>query len=444
MTLKILTRLRAWVECQIWERDLGNANIWHRGLVHAIRLVVILTRDMLDGQLNLRAMSMVYTTLLALVPLLALGFSVLKGFGVHNQIEPFLYTFLQPLGPRGEEIARNIIAFVDNVKVGVLGTAGLLLLLYTVISLIQKIEAGFNYVWRVEQSRNIVQRMTGYLSVLLIGPLLMVSAISITATVSSNTVVQHLLEIEPFGSLMVLGGKLMPYLMVSIAFTICYLFIPNTRVRPGAALTGGVVAGVLWESAGRLFASFVTSSGRYDAIYSGFAIVLVFMIWLYISWLILLLGAQLAFYQQNPRFLMRYRIRVKLSNRLREKLALLVLYHIARHFALNKPAWTAEILGTHLGVAGESLAGILSRLQEYNLIVQTEDGAYLPARDLNAIKLRDIVQAVRETDRKEDHPEATLRDTGSVSSVMEHAEQAMYAAMGETTLRDLVSKDPEE
>lgn len=294
--MKLLQRFSGWLDREIWQRDVRQAPLWRRFLVRSSRLTVTLIRDLADGQLTLRAMSMVYTTLLSLVPLLAFSFSVLKGFGMHNRLEPWLYQFLAPLGDKGREIGATVIGFVDNVKAGVLGSVGLLLLLWTVISLIQKVEAGFNYVWRVRTSRNIIQRTTGYLSVLLIGPLLMVSAIGLTATITSNTVVRHLLELEPFGSLMVLAGKLIPYLMVVIAFTVCYLFIPNTRVRPGAALTGGLVAGVLWETVGKLFASFVAGSANYTAIYSGFAVVLLGMFWLYISWLILLLGAQVAYY----------------------------------------------------------------------------------------------------------------------------------------------------
>jgi len=424
---------------QLWQRDLAQANTWHRGLVRAARTLAMLARDMWDGQLTLRAMSMVYTTLLSLVPLLAFSFSVLKGFGVHNQIEPVLFSFLEPLGPRGQEIGRNLIGFVDNVKVGVLGSVGLVLLLWTVISLIHKVENGFNYVWRVRQSRNLVQRLSGYISVLLIGPLLMVSAIGITATITSNSVVRHLLAIEPFGSLMVLGGKLVPYLMVIIAFTICYLFIPNTRVRPSAALVGGVVAGALWETVGKLFASFVAGSTNYTAIYSGFAIVLLSMIWLYVSWLILLLGAQIAFYQQNPRYLLRHRIKVNLGNRLREKLTLAVMYHVAKNYATGAPPLTVETLGSELGVAGEALASVIDRLHDKRLLLSLEDsGGLVPGRAADTIRISDILAAARDTDRQTDHPEESLRLHDAVAQTIQQTEQAIYGALGERSLRDLL------
>jgi membrane protein len=166
------------------------------------RFVYALARDLAEGQLTLRAMSLVYTTLLSLVPLLAFSFSVLKGFGVHRQVEPLLYEFLQPLGEKGAEITEQIIGFVDNVRGDVLGGIGLALLIYTVISMIQKVEDTFNYIWQVQKSRSLARRFSDYLSVILVGPVLMVTAMGLLATISSSAAMQAIAEVEPFGSLL--------------------------------------------------------------------------------------------------------------------------------------------------------------------------------------------------------------------------------------------------
>src|SRR5690554_1882630 len=144
-------------------------------------------------------MSLVYTTLLSIVPLLALSFSVLKALGVHERMEPFLFQFFQPMGPQGIQMAERILGFVDNVKVGVLGSVGLALLVYTVISLVQKVERSFNMISHVPEMRSIAQRFSNYLSVIMVGPLLMVSAIGVSATIFSSSFVQTLIAIEPFG-----------------------------------------------------------------------------------------------------------------------------------------------------------------------------------------------------------------------------------------------------
>ncbi len=131
----------------IWDSDIRSIPVWQAWIINSLRILHEVFRDLTKGQLNLQAMSLVYTTLLSLVPLLAVSFSMLKGFGVHNQIEPFMLNLLAPLGDKGHEITAKIIDFVDNVNVGVLGSVGLGVLLYTTVSLIYKIEKVFNFTW---------------------------------------------------------------------------------------------------------------------------------------------------------------------------------------------------------------------------------------------------------------------------------------------------------
>ena len=301
----------------VWRRPTEGrprAQVW---LVRATRLLVVLVRDLAQGQLTLRAMGLVYTTLLSLVPLLALSFSVLKAFGVYNQIRPMLLGFLGPLGEKGVEITERIIQFIENINVGVLGSVGLALLLYTAVSLVQKIEESFNFIWHVSRARGIGERFSRYLSALLVGPLLVFSAMGITATAASMGVVRDVMKVQAIGWLALQAGHLLPYVLVIGAFTFVYSFIPNTRVRLGPALVGGVVGGVLWQSAGWAFALFAASSTRYAAIYSSFAILILFMLWLYLSWLILLFGAAVSFYVQHPEHLVAKAGEPRLSNRMR-------------------------------------------------------------------------------------------------------------------------------
>ncbi|MGD8935334.1 MAG: YihY/virulence factor BrkB family protein, partial [Thiogranum sp.] len=335
---------------RLWRDDLRELRGWRRVPIVAARLAVVLTRQLIGGELNLRAMSLVYTTLLSVVPLLAVSFSVLKGFGVHNQVEPLLLKFLAPLGPKGVELSNNVIGFVENIRVGVLGSLGLLFLLYTVVSLIQKVESSFNYVWQVERLRGLAQRFSSYLSVILIGPVLVFAALGFTATAMNNTLVQQLMSVPLLGYLVLRFGELVPYLLVIAAFTFIYAFIPNTRVKLGAALVGGIVAGILWQSSGWAFAAFIASSTKYAAIYSGFAIVILLLIWLYLNWLVLLLGAQVAFYAQYPQYLTREPVRLRLSNRLRERLALQIMFMVADHHLRKLKPWTAEALVHRLGL----------------------------------------------------------------------------------------------
>ncbi|MBI1194669.1 MAG: YihY family inner membrane protein [Gammaproteobacteria bacterium] len=391
----MLGEVKARIEGFVWCDDDDARPAWARLLAFIARLIVGLAEEVASGRLTLWAMSLVYTTLLSLVPLLAFSFSVLKGFGVHNQLLPALQTLLEPLGVRGAEIGRHIVGFVERMDVGVLGAMGLGLLIYTVISLIEKIEKAFNEVWHVRQSRSFVQRFTGYLSVILVGPLLVFSALGVTASLMSQEFTRSLLAIEPLGTLVNAMIKALPFLLVATAFILIYLLIPNTRVKAKAAIIGGLCAGVLWETTGWLFGIFIVSSGSYTAIYSTFAILILFMLWLYLSWLILLLGAKVAFFIQNPTALDRH-IDLPLTTWRRLELGLHLMALIARSHLRGGPLWDMTGLTGASSGQTEWVDEVLHDLCDSGLLRRTADepSCYLPGRDLEAIPLAEVVMVL--------------------------------------------------
>jgi len=360
------------------------------------RTAYALVRDLVSGHLALHAMSLVYTTLLSIVPLLALSFSVLKALGVHQRMEPMLYQFFQPMGPQGIQLAEQILGFVDNMKVGVLGSVGLALLVYTVISLVQKIERSFNMIWRVPDMRSMAQRFSNYLSVIMVGPLLMVSAIGVSATIFSSTVVQTLMEIEPLGSIILFVSRFTPFLLVVGAFTFVYIFIPNTRVKLKYAFVGGLIAGISWQAAGMLFASFVAGSAKYAAIYSSFAIGIILLIWVYLNWMILLLGASIAFYLQNPGSVAK-RYKVRLSPELLEKTGLALMWLVAKPFHLGEPAPQQEDLESRLRVPGEVTRSLSDKLIRAGLVslAGRNGDCLVPACSLEKVTVGKVLDAIR-------------------------------------------------
>lgn len=439
-----LKYLKANLHHLLWGEALSALSPWRARGVRTLRLLYAVGRDLAEGQLTLRAMSLVYTTLLSLVPLLALSFSVLKAFGVHNQIRPALLAFLEPLGAEGVEITGQILGFVDNIRVGVLGAIGLGLLLYTVAALLQKIELAFNYVWRVKQLRPFAQRFSQYLSVLTVGPVLVFAALGITATFMGSSVVQALLAIGPFGMLVEGFVVVLPYLLVIAAFAVLYLLIPNTRVHFGAALLGATVAGVLWQSLGWGFAAFVSTSAKYTAIYASFAIVIVSMIWLYLNWLIVLIGASIAFYSQYPGQLISREREAVLSNRVKEKLALLAMAHIGRHFHERQPAWTLEALAGQLNVPLDSMNTILAALKRRGLLTETADDppCLLPARALETITVRELLEAVRSSGEEARLMADSLPHDPAVDALMARLDAATAGALGTQTLHALATGEP--
>jgi membrane protein len=382
-------------------------------LYTAGRTAYALVRDMVSGHLALHAMSLVYTTLLSIVPLLALSFSVLKALGVHQRMEPMLFQFFEPMGPQGIQLAEQILGFVDNMKVGVLGSVGLALLVYTVISLVQKIERSFNMIWRVPDMRSMAQRFSNYLSVIMVGPLLMVSAIGVSATIFSSTVVQTLMEIEPLGSIILFVSRFTPFLLVVGAFTFVYIFIPNTRVKLKYAFVGGLIAGISWQAAGMLFASFVAGSAKYAAIYSSFAIGIILLIWVYLNWMILLLGSSIAFYLQNPGSVAK-RYKVRLSPELLEKTGLALMWLVAKPFHLGERAPQQEDLESRLRVPGEvtrSLSDKLIRARLISLAGRSGD-CLVPACSLEMVTVGKVLDAIRhDEDRVVDRLPTSVPDS---------------------------------
>ncbi len=425
----------------IWGKRADDRHRGQQGLLRLVRTVLILGRDLAMGQLTLRAMSLVYTTLLSIVPLLALSFSVLKAFGVHNQIQPMLLKLLEPLGDQGVEVSLRIAEFIQNMNVGVLGAVGLALLLYTSISLVQKIEESLNYIWHIPQPRRLGERFSRYFSVLIIGPILVFSALGLTATVMNIETVRQLLTFDVLSYAFQVATRLAPYLLIIAAFTFVYLYIPNTRVRLGAALMGGVVGGIVWQTAGWLFALFVASSGQYEAIYSSFAILVLFMIWLYVSWLVLLFGASVAFYTQHPEYLYLGGGEPRLSNRVRERLALSVMSQVAQRFVSGQTALSQLDFTNSLRVPLHVLSTVITSLQEIDLLQQSGDHPplLLLPRDPSLISVTHVLNAVRSFGEDRFFSPDELPAPDAVDQVLDQVRSAIESAAGHITLRDLAA-----
>jgi len=245
-------------------------------------------------------------------------------------------------------------------------------------------------------------------------------------------------QYEPFGSLIVMAGRLTPYLLVVGVFTFLYAFVPNTRVRTRAALLGGAAAGLAWVAMGVILASFVSTSGGTMVIYAGFAIVIVGLIWLYASWLVLLLGAQLAFYVQNPQYLRPGRSEIQLNASLRERVALSLMYLIVQDYGSTKPRWTTNSLAQHLELPGAALGPIVTALEQRGLLVIAEDDSWLPARDPASITLDQVIDAIR---HESSGPRlARIRDVAPAVEAARSAEHALKESLSSRTLRDLVDE----
>lgn len=424
------------IERFIWSSKLYRRGPLGRTASVLLRYVYALVRDVVSGQLTMRSMSLVYTTLLSVVPLLAFSFAILKGLGVFDQLEPYLSGLLAPLGAQGEEITEQILTLVNNVRGSVLGGIGFVFFLYTAISTIQKVEEAFNYVWYVSTPRSLARRFSEYLVVLLVGPMLMVAAIGMLTSIQSNTFVQYLMNNPQLGPLFVLAGKTMPYLIISTVFTFLYMFMPNTRVHFVSALIGGVSGGIMWATLGAAVATFILYSTRTLQIYAGFAVAITTLIWLYLNWLILLIGAQIAFYYQRPAFLRMGRREPKLSNATRERVALNIMLLVGTAFRESNRKLEFNDITKSLGIPSLALTPIVNALEKAGLLVTTERQAILPGREMSRMRLSDIVDVVRAGGETGSEHEPAW--SSGIDQLGRELDTALSEVLGERTLADLV------
>lgn len=396
-------------------------------------------RDVALGTLTLRAMGLVYTTILSIVPLLALTFSLLKTFNVQARFEPMLRQFFEPMGEKGMEIHRNVLQFVENMNVGVLGVLGLVMLFYTVMSLIHKIEQALNSIWYAPGPRSMARRFSNYLSAIFLGPMVMMLAVSLTAASAHLPFVHSLMAIEPFGTLFVVLARLTPFFAVILGFFFFYLLMPNARVRPMSAFTGAVVAGIVWQLMSLAFTSFVVSSTRYDAVYSGFAVGIVLLIWLYLNWLILLLGSSIAFYFQHGNYITRHQ-NVEICPELSEQLALKIMVAAARASDREQAPLSQNEVESIPFIPGILTRKIIDRLIEANLLLLVgEKSEHLaPARSTDRISLADIYRAVR-VDQYDLHRH--LQVSEEVEKYSQELNRNLYQSLEKTSLRTLAEQN---
>jgi len=429
-----------WIETledALFTTSRGMGPPWGAAL-RLVRYPAALARDWLHGEISVRAMSLAYTTLLSIVPLMVFSFSILKGLGAHADLRLILDGFFRPLGGAATQVTESVMEFVANMRGALFGSIGLAFLVYTVISTVQKVETSFNFVWRVEHPRNFARRFTEYLSVMILGPILLAVALGLLASAQNSPFALWVDAFAPLAWTFSAARQVLPYVIVTIVFTIMYAFVPNTKVEFRAALTGGITSGIMWALVGKAFTAFIVYSSSMVAVYTGFAIVLTTLIWVYLSWLILLIGAQLAFYLQFPQYLRHGQDSIELTGRDRELGAVSVMYLIGRDFEAGKTHPAVGDLAAELDVPSIAIAPIVECLEKAGLIVATEQHHLVPGRDLERIQLDAIFDAVRAL--HDGRLAIAMRNLGPPAALLIEVEAAMREHLSARSLKDLLGK----
>ncbi|HKK01332.1 MAG TPA: YihY/virulence factor BrkB family protein, partial [Desulfuromonadales bacterium] len=336
--------MRFWTS-DLWEIDPKTLSRVRLFWLKQAQIVAVVARDFFEDGCLIRASALTYVTLLSIVPLLALMFAMLKGLGGQNALEPVI---LEHLAVGSEQIISEIVHYINNTNVGRLGTVGLVFLVIAVLALLSNIEKSFNHIWGVNETRPLFRRFADYFSVVVIGPIFILVAISMTTTLQSQEVVRHLLETVYVGHFLFLLFQVAPFVFMWIAFAGLYIFMPNIKVSPRAALVGGIFGGTIWQLCQWGYVHFQFGVARYNAIYGTMAALPILMVWLYLSWLIVLMGVEVTYASQNLRTIQREIQGDQMNFASRELIALTMLATVSETFYRGERPWGWEGISVEL------------------------------------------------------------------------------------------------
>ncbi|NVN98155.1 MAG: YihY family inner membrane protein [Geobacteraceae bacterium] len=424
----------------VWEPDPEDYRGLQRFWLIVIQFISIVVRNSWRNQWFLRSSSLAFTSLLALVPFLAIIFSILKGLGVQNQVAPAL---LEQLSAGSQDVAARIIRYIDNTNMTSLGGFGLAGLLVTVVMLLDSVEESFNQIWIVKETRPLGKKIGGQLILLISMPALIFAALSLTTFLEGQAAFNWFLTSASLGEILPDILHFLPYLMVCIALTFLYKIVPNTVVSSGSALIGAFLAGTLWQLAQRFYVHFQFGVARNNAIYGTMAALPTFMIWIYVSWLIVLLGVEIVHAHQNIRTIRRELKVGPVSQRVRELLSLAILQDISTLSGSRVKGWTGEHLGDAFDLPEKILKELLSSLMLQGFIISTDDAppVYALAKEPEEIMVSEVLSALQNSPVGW-QPLTMTKGESYLADLLARVDTCMAKSLSGISLRDLADEVP--
>lgn len=386
---------------RIWNVRLEERTPLMAFLFKQLRIVLIVTKNYTKDKLQLQAAGLTFYTILSVVPLVALVFAVAKGFGFQENLE----TQLMESFTGHQEVVEQIMVFatrlLENTQGGLLAGVGVVILLWTVMRLLANIEMAFNDIWQVKKGRSWIRKVTEYFSIMLFAPVLIFLAGSITVVINAeleNIVMGYdfLKSIGPVISFLI---QMLPYALVWLLFTFVFMVMPNTKVSFKSALIAGIIAGTAFQFVEWGYIHFQVGVSRYNAIYGSFAALPLFMVFVNISWLITLIGAEVAYANQHVSEIEHEVDGEKLSNAQRHVIAMLILRKIAAGFNRGNEPLSAGELAEHLHLPFGVTTRVLALLVESHLlfVVEQDDqeaDRFLPAKNIDQLSVADVLTAL--------------------------------------------------
>lgn len=373
---------------EIWRITEEEVTGARHALFNIAKTIILTGRFFLSDRLQEKASALTYNTLLAIVPVMALILAISRGFGFQNILEKQLLEFF----PGQEEVITFTFGFINNylqqAKNGVFVGIGLLFLLWAVISLIGNIETVFNHIWQLKHSRSIFRKFTDYLSMILIIPVLMIASSGLSIFISTSIKLPYFQFI--FDPLIMSLFKIAPYVITCLLFTVIYIVIPNTRVRFLNAFWAGLVAGIFFQIFQYFYINGQIWVSKYNAIYGSFAALPLLLLWVQLSWLICLFGAELTYASQNIRNFNFEQDTNKISRRYYDFITLLIATLVVKRFQKQLPPLTTEEITNNYQIPSKLTAQILGKLVDIGILCEVFNEnekihAWQPAMDIHQI-----------------------------------------------------------
>jgi membrane protein len=398
MKKNIIQQVTQFFEKDIWKISTKGKHPLFSFLIKQGRILFIAVRGFNKDKIQLRASALSFYTMLSIVPILAMVFGIAQGFGLKEHLSTLLKERLQGQA----EVLNTLLGFVEHylgrINSGYIAGIGLIILFWSVMKVLGNIESSFNNIWQVKKSRMLTRQFTDYISLLVIAPVLVVVAGSFNVSqlqgISENIAFLHYLD-----SVLKVMVTLVSYTLIWFVFTLVYIIVPNTKVRFIPALIAGIFAGTLFQLLQWGYVNFQSLLSGYGAVYGTFAALPLFMMWLELSWLIVLLGAEISFAYQNAVNYEQEAEDIKVSLKHRRVLVLLVAQKIIKNFTAGLEPLNAADIASQLSIPVRIVRDLIYDLLNARIIIETltpevREVAYQPALDPARITISYVIDAL--------------------------------------------------
>lgn len=386
---------------EIWRIQLSGIGRLKSSAIRFTRIIVLSVRGFYEDRLPLRASALTFYSLLSLVPVLAMAFGIAKGFGFQKILEKRLLENFKGQ----EELLTQMMGYahslLESTKGGLVAGIGIAVLFWTVIKVLTHIEHSFNDIWGIKTPRTFGRKFSDYLSIMLIGPLLLIMSGSITVFIKTQItlIVEKITLLGMVSPLIYFLMKFLPYGLLWVLFSVIYILMPNTKVKISSGFIAGIVAGTFFHAIQWIYINFQVGATRYNAIYGSFAALPLFLVWLQISWLIVLLGAEISFAHQNAETFEYEPDSLDISASHKRLMALAIMHQLVKNFMGSSYPLTAAEVSARLEIPIRLVRQILHELVESKTVSVTgsddvKEPAYQPAKDINHYTIQHVIESM--------------------------------------------------